>query len=154
LKKAAFLFFIFFSLSCDKGLEPPGVTSISGKVHFVNMPADSVNIFAVVLVQPPAPFTAATLISGYGVYVLPFTLSNTSFRDTNYSINVKPDSTYHYLGVAQNYGYNLLTDWRVVAFAHDDKDSAQSFTLKSGEQRTGVDLTVRFDSLPRQPFIK
>ena len=133
---------------------PPGVTSISGKVHFVNSPTDSVNIFAVVVVQPTAPFSAATLIAGYGIYVLPFTLSNNSFRDTNYSINVKPDSTYHYLGIAQNYGYNLLADWRVVAFAHDDKDSAQSFTLKPGEQRTGVDLTVRVDSLPRQPFIK
>lgn len=118
------------------------------------MPTDSVRVFAVVAVQPRSPFTASTLIAGLNTYVLPFVLSNTSFRDTIYSILVKPDSTYHYLGVAQNYGYRLLTDWRVVAFAHDEKDSAVSFTLKSGERRTGVDLTVRFDSLPRQPFIK
>jgi hypothetical protein len=149
-----FLVMIFIALSCDKGLEPPGITSISGQIHFIGTPKDSVKIFAVVLIQPKPPFIANTLVSGLNTTVLPFILSNTSFNDTSYSILVKPDTTYHYLGVAQNYGYNLLSDWHVVAFVHDDKDSAVSFTMKSGEQRTGVDITVRFDSLPRQPFIK
>ncbi len=148
---------LLFGQSCDKGLAPiptSQLSSISGSIHFTGLPKDSVKILALVLVQPPAPFTAASLIAGFNTTVLPFVLSTISFSDTTYTITVKPDSTYHYLGVAQNYGYNLLSDWRVVAFAHDDLDSAQSFTLKAGEQRIGVDLTVRFDSLPRQPFIK
>jgi hypothetical protein len=154
LQKAGFFLLVFFTLSCDKGLEPPGITSVSGTVHFIGSPKDSVKIFAVVLIQLPPPFTAATLVSGLNTTVLPFILSNISFADTNYTIFVKPDSTYHYLGVAQYYGSNVMTDWRVVAFLHDDRDSAVSLTFKSGEQRTGIDITVRFDSLPRQPFIK
>lgn len=63
-----------------------------------------------------------------------------------------PDATYHYIGVAQNFG-DLFKDWKVVAFVHDAKDSATTFTLKAGEQRRGVDLVVRFDTLIRQPFI-
>ena len=157
LKKLSLLLFLFFGQSCDKGLAPipaSQISTISGSIHFTGLPKDSVNILAVVLVQATAPFTAASLIAGFNTTVLPFSLSTTTFSDTTYKITVKSDSTYHYLGVAQNYGSNLLTDWRVVAFAHDSKDSAQSFTLKSGEQRTGVDLTIRFDTVLRQPFIK
>ena len=156
--RAIILFVLTISLiSCDKGLAPiptSQISSISGNITFKGIPKDSVKILALVLVQPPAPFTAASLIAGFNTTVLPFALSSTSFNDTGYTINVKPDSTYHYLGIAQNYGYNLLTDWKVVTFAHDDKDSALSFTLKPGEHRTGIDITVHFDSLPRQPFIK
>src|SRR5436309_9755560 len=128
--KSVFLLLCALLLSCDKGLSPPGLT-ISGKVHFTNLPAptDSVKLLAVVLVEQPAPFTASMLVAGLNTTVLPFLLSTTSFRDTNYLIPVKQDVTYHYLGVAQYYGSSLLTDWRVVGFAHDARDSALSFTL-------------------------
>jgi hypothetical protein len=153
MSKIAILIFCFFSLSCDQGLAPPGISSISGRITFLSKPTDSVKILALVLVQAPAPYTALQLIQGFNTTVLPFSLSTTSFRDTSYTIFVKPDSLYHYLGIAQNYGSNLLTDWRVVAFVHDENDSAVTFLLKQGEQKEGVDLRVRFDSLPRQPFI-
>ncbi|MDP4221334.1 MAG: hypothetical protein Q8916_02960 [Bacteroidota bacterium] len=153
MKKLAFLLLTFFILSCDKGLAPPGVTSISGTVHFIGTPKDSVKILAIVLVQPPPLYTDSILINGLNTTVLPFLLSPDPLRDTSFTIGVKPDTVYHYLGIAQNYG-NLFTDWKVIAFAHDEKDSALTFTLRSGERRSGVDLVVRFDSLPRQPFIK
>jgi len=153
LKKAVLFLFIFFSLSCDKGLSPPSSTSISGTVHFIGTPKDSVKILAVVLVEPPPPYATSSIISGLNTTIFPYTLSTTTFHDTSYSYTVIPDTTYHYLGIAQNFG-DLFKDWKVVAFIHDGKDSAVSFMLKPGEQRTGVDISVNFDSLPRQPFIK
>ncbi|MFI5265029.1 MAG: hypothetical protein ACHQM6_10980 [Candidatus Kapaibacterium sp.] len=129
------------------------IASISGSVHFIGLPKDSVKILAVVLAEPAPPYVTSAIISGLNTTIFPYGLSTTSFNDTSYSFTVIPDTTYHYLGVAQNFG-DLFKDWKVVAFIHDDKDSAVSFTLKPGEQRTGVNLNVRFDSLPRQPFIK
>ncbi len=156
LKKSVFLLLVFSISSCDKGLAPlpaSQIATISGSIHFVGMAKDSVKILAIALAIPPPPFSTATIVSGLNTTIFPFALSTTSFRDTTYSFTVKPDTTYHYLGVVQNFG-DIFTDWRVLAFVHDDKDSAVSFTLKPGEQRAGIDLIVRFDSLPRQPFIK
>jgi hypothetical protein len=156
LRNVGILFLAFFFLSCDKGLAPlppDQIAEISGSVHFVGIPKDSVKILAVVLVQPPPPYASSFIIGGLNTAIFPYSLSTTSFNDTSYSFTVKPDTTYHYIGVAQNFG-DLFKDWKVVAFVHDDKDSAVPFTLKPGEIRTGVNITVRFDSLPRQPFIK
>jgi hypothetical protein len=144
------------ALSCDRGLAPipaSQIATISGSVHFIGLPKDSVKILAVVLVQPPPPYATSSIVSGLNTTIFPYALSTTSFSDTSYSFTVQPDTTYHYIGVAQNFG-DLFKDWKVLAFIHDDKDSAVSFTLKPGEIRTGVNLVVRFDSLPRQPFIK
>jgi len=153
--KYSFLLSLFFLLSCDKGLAPlpqSQLASISGKVHYTGTPKDSVKILAIVLVQPISPYPPSILIAGFNTTFLTFLLSSTSLTDTSYSISVKPDTVYHYLGVAQNFG-DVFKDWKVVAFMHDDKDSATYFKLNPGEQRTGVDITVNFDSLPRQPFI-
>ena len=142
--------------SCNDGLAPPPKNpTLSGTVHFAKHwpPADSVNILAVVLVQPNPPFADSTLISGLNTTVLPFTLNYLS-SDTTYQFSVKP-GTYGYLGVAQNYNkLDLFHAWNVVAFAHNAQDSTRSFVLMPGDAITGVDLYVNFDSLPRQPFIK
>jgi hypothetical protein len=154
--KLVFSILSFFLLSCDKGLAPlppEQLAEISGHVHFIGVPTDSVKILAVVLVQPIPPYATSTIISGINTIVFPYALSPSTFKDTTYSFTVKPDTTYHYLGVAQNFG-DLFKDWRVVGFIHDDKDSAISFTLKPGEHRDSVDIIVHFDSIPRQPFIK
>jgi hypothetical protein len=153
--KLVFSILSFFLLSCDKGLAPlppEQIAEISGNVHFIGIPSDSVKALAVVLVLPPAPYATSTIINGINTTVFPYVLSSKTFHDTSYSFIVTPN-TYHYLGVAQNFG-DLFKDWRVVGFVHDEKDSAISFTLKPGEHRDSVDIIVHFDSIPRQPFIK
>ena len=143
---------LFVFISCDKGLEPPPIATISGKVTFVGTfpPCDSVVLLAVVLARPPEPYTDSQLIAGLNKDFYPFTLTPCSFRDTFYTFTV-PAGTYNYLGVAHNYG-DLFKDWQVVGFAHNPDDSPQTFTLSSGDAVTGIDIRVRFDSLPRQPF--
>ncbi len=154
LRKSVFLLLVFSISACDKGLAPPPPPpTISGNIYFKGTPKDSVQTLLVVLVEAKPPFLASYLLAGaVDGSILAASLSMT-FHDTAYSIVVKPDTTYNYLAVAQKYGYDVTKDWHAVAFAHDEKDSALTFTLKPGEQKTGVDLIVNFDSLPRQPFI-
>lgn len=157
MKLALFVCLLVLS-SCDKGLIPPPASTsatLSGSIHFVGVPKDSVQLLLVVLVPQSPPFLASTLLGGYlSGAILGYSLSSTTFHDTTYSIIVKPDSNYRYLAVAQKYGSDFTKDWHAIGFAHDTKDSATIFRLKPGEIRTGVDIVVRFDSLPRQPFIQ
>jgi hypothetical protein len=157
LQKLIFLLFVSFLYSCDKGLAPPplsGISTLSGTIHFKGTPKDSVQTLLVVLVEAKPPFLASYLLAGAVNGSILATSLSTTFHDTAYSLVVKPDTTYSYLAVAQKYGYDVTKDWHAVAFAHDANDSALTFTLIPGEQKTGVDLFVNFDSLPRQPFIQ
>ena len=153
----AFLLTSFF-LACDKGLEPPPpAPTIAGKIYFsgARPPCDSVRILAVVLIEAAPPYIPQDLINGFlNNSILPFILEPCSFRDTTYKFTVVPDKHYNYLGVAQNYDTNLYNDWHVVGFSHDENDSARAFELLPGEAISGVDIHVRFDSLPRQPFVQ
>lgn len=155
LQKLVFSLLLFFFCACDKGLAPPPPSpTISGSIHFIGTPKDSVQALLVVLIEARPPYVASYLLAGAAAGTIKASsLSTTTFHDTTYSLTVSPDTTYHYLGVAQKYGYDLTKDWHAVGFAHDGKDSALTFIFKPGEQRSGVDLIVNFDSLPRQPFI-
>jgi hypothetical protein len=142
---------------CDEGLQPPPIDSISylsGTIHFAGTypPCDSVKLLAVVLAQPPAPFQATQLLAGLNTIFYAVTLESCTFRDTSFTFTVKP-GTYHYLGVAQNYGSDLTKDWRVVGFAHTELDSPMTYFLEPGKRANAGVVQVRFDSLPRQPFI-
>jgi hypothetical protein len=145
-------------LSCDKGLEPPPpAPTISGTIYYsgAKPPCDSVRLLAVVLIETAPPYVPEDLINGLlNNTVLPFLLEPCTFRDTTYMFTVVPNKRYNYLGVAQNYDTNLYNDWRVVGFSHFENDSARSFELLPGESVSAVDIRVRFDSLPRQPFVK
>jgi hypothetical protein len=149
---------LIFGASCDKGLAPPPPetrSTINGRVTFHGAfpPCDSSHILAVVLSQDPEPFTPVQIINGLNKTFFPFTLDSCSFRDTNYVITVKP-GTYRYLGVAQFFGTDLSKDWRVVGYAHTDEDSAMIFNMMPNDTIRNIELWVRFDSLPRQPFVQ
>jgi hypothetical protein len=152
------IFFTSFFLGCDKGLEPPPpAPTISGKIYFsgAKPPCDSIRILAVVLIEAAPPYVPETLINGFlSSSILTFVLESCTFRDTTYKLTVAPNKRYNYLGVTQNYDTNLYNDWRIVGFAHMQDDSARSFELMPGEAVRNVDIHVRFDSLPRQPFAK
>lgn len=147
--------FLIALLGCDKGLTPPLQalrTSLSGKIHFAGQKpvCDSVQVLAVVLSKDPAPFSVNDILLKFNVSIFVQVLESCAFRDTSFSFDLKPD-TYHYLGVVQKYD-TAFTSWRVVGFAHDELDSAASFTLDSGTNIRNVDIRVRFDSSSRQPF--
>src|SRR5579864_4754417 len=124
LQKQVFLLFVFFFCGCDKGLAPPvPAPTISGSIHFIGTPKDSVQALVVAIVEASPPYQASYLLAGAAAGTIKiFTLSSTSFHDTSYSIMVSPDTTYHYLGIAQKYGSDFTKDWHVLGFAHDAKD--------------------------------
>jgi len=146
-------------LGCDRGLAPPAPALtkpvISGKIHFTGSkpPCDSVKTLAVVISQNPAPFSVTDIITRFGTTIFGYIIEPCAFKDTSYSFSLAP-GTYNYLGVAQQYDTSLLNDWRIVGFAHDEQDSARSFTLHYGDVVDSIDIRIRFDSSSRQPFIK
>lgn len=146
-----------FVSACDNGLAPPPPdlrATITGRISYIGRfpSCDSVISLAVVLARPPAPYTDSQLINGLNTEFYPISLDKCTFRDTTFRFTIDP-GTYHYLGVAHNYK-DLFKDWQVVGFVHDENDSAKSFILKAGDEISGVNIRVRFDSLPRQPFIQ
>lgn len=157
-RNAIAVFTMLSFLGCDRGLEPPPpAPSISGTITYsgARPSCDSVRILAVVLTELTPPYLPKDLIDGFlNNSILTYLLEPCTFRDTTYSITVVPDKRYNYLGVAQNYDTNLYNDWRIVGFVHTANDTPRSFRLAEGEALTGVDIHVRFDSLPQQPFVR
>lgn len=124
-------------------------------MHFVGTfpPCDSVRALAVVLSQQPAPFSVSDILNNFNKTIFAFSLASCSFHDTTFSFVVAPD-TYRYLGVAQLFSDSVNKDWHIVGFAHTDEDSAIAYPLEEGQTISDIVLRVRFDSLPRQPFIQ
>lgn len=161
-----------FCLSCNGGLQPPApvstiaTASLSGHIHFVKpwAPEDSARSLALVLLPQPPPFSVTNLLEYYLIdpsisISLNYLSSDTAFE----YLNLKP-GTYGYLGVADNpafgkvltvfNGDTVYADWQVVGFVHNAQDSAVSFNLHPGDNDTGVNIWVNFDSASRQPFIQ
>ena len=148
---------LLFCAGCDKGLSPPPQRpSISGTVRFLSPwpQKDSIRIMALALVQPPPPYTGTQILSGFGKTVLPV-IGEFAYGTTDTAFYIELDTgTYSYLGVAQQFGPDFANDWRVLGFAHDDQDSAITFRISEDTRISDITIDVRFDSLPRQPFIK
>jgi hypothetical protein len=144
--------------SCDRGLAPPEpskFSTLSGQVHFAGVmpPCDSVKALAVVLSQQAAPFSVTDIINNFNKTIFAVSLTPCSFQDTSFVFTLTP-GTYRYLGVAQLYGDSINHDWRIVAFAHTPEDSAIVYNMNPGSTDNSTVLTVRFDTLIRQPFIQ
>lgn len=145
-------------VSCDRGLAPPEpskFSTLSGRVHFAGVmpPCDSVKALAVVLSQQGAPFSVSDIINGFNKTIFAVSLAPCSFQDTSFVFTLAP-ATYRYLGVAQLYGDSINHDWRIVGFAHTPDDSAIVYNMTPGQTDDSTVLTVRFDTLIRQPFIQ
>ncbi|HET6512450.1 MAG TPA: hypothetical protein VFH43_09685 [Candidatus Kapabacteria bacterium] len=156
-RKLQLLLCLLFVAGCDKGLSPPPERpSISGTVRFLSPwpHQDSIRIMALALVQPPPPYTGTQILSGFGKTVLPV-IGEFIYGTTDTSFYIELDTgTYSYLGVAQQFGPDFANDWRVLGFVHDELDSALTFHIDENTQVTGINIDVRFDSLPRQPFVR
>jgi hypothetical protein len=157
---AIILFTVFIILGCDRGLTPPPpdtTITLGGVVHFEGkLPVcDSILYLDVVLSEDPPPFSIASVFANYGktIWVLP--LNTCPLRDTSFSFSLKP-GTYRYLGIIEKYGMpdSLTLDWQIIGFAHTPNDSALAYSLIPGSHVDSIILRARFDSIPRQPFVK
>lgn len=112
-------------------------------------------LMALALSSEPPPFAADQLIKNLlNGRLLPVISSfGYGIKDTSFYYELDT-GTYYYLGVAQQFGPDPNKDWQVVGFAHDENDSARTFHIGPHDRYTDLIIDVRFDSLPKQPFIK
>lgn len=146
-------------LSCEQGLEPepPPKYGISGTVHLTNWPsADSVIDLRVVafkqypsgdiigdVLQGKAKFTPQTL-GPYGAASIPYELI----------LEPLPPGIFEYIAVAQQFGPNILRDWRAVGIYEDTGDTSRvplPLFVPANEILSGVDIWVDFRNPPPPP---
>lgn len=149
---------------CDGGLDPAMTASqkaiFGGTVHYVGgassfPPQDSVRFLTVVgFKEIPRDTNIVNTISTGDAYFL--TTSLPYGKDSSYTIEVpKTPVTLKYVCVAQQYGPNFFSDWRVVGIYSTTGDfTPTSLQLISGQIRNTVNIDVDFTKLPPQPFIR
>ncbi len=146
---------------CDQGLAPQIQTrqippyGISGTIYFKNWPpADSIldlrlaalqrypvqDLFGEIL-QGRARYSPA--LAPYGVDSLNYTLI----------LNPLPPGEFPLVGVAEQFGPNLRTDWRVVGiyYAMGDTTKPGTVTVPADSIVPGINVTVDFLHLPPFP---
>lgn len=152
------LFVLLISYACDHGIAPePEQTGIRGTIYYKNWPPPEqiVNLKLIVFKDFPPGDIVTEVLSGEAV-VYP--------EDLETSLPVNVDSTrflleleagiYDYIVVAQQYGWNLYSDWRAVGqYDTTVEDSLPtSISVIQDEVLTDLYIYVDFDSLPIQPF--
>jgi hypothetical protein len=153
-RKVGIVFFLLWALSaCDHGLEPPRATKpgFGGRITYTGKwpPPDSLVRLALVAFKdyPPTDIVDDVL-SGKAVYDTALA-RNVDFQD--YQFFTDP-ATFKYVVVAQQYGSNLFSDWRVIGVYSDDPLQATPKTVDVPAETfiSGVDITVDFDHPPPQ----
>jgi hypothetical protein len=148
--------------SCDKGLAPPSTEpividttkpGIYGVVHFSKpWPIKDSALLTLLVLSPIRP--------PYKVESVPIYYLTNQFKTLTIDYGVDSfkfayqidTGTYYYLGVVQQYGPDIQKSLHVVGFAHDSLDTPLQFDLRSIRSFPGVQINVRYDSLPVQPF--
>jgi hypothetical protein len=149
--------------SCDDGIAPTVPESggtiapygFKGIVDFKNWPApESIVDLRVVAFEksPPVDILSEVLsrraeftdtLKPYGADSIPYTLYLRSI----------PAGFVRYIVVAQQYGPNIQTDWRMLTFYNQDADTSRpdSLLIIADSVISGINLHVDFNSLPPQP---
>ena len=153
--------FFFIAIRCDQGLAPESTSSvisrhgIRGFVYFKHWPpvdsvidlrlaalkdSPSANIVNDVL-QRRAQFTEKLV--PYGADSITYTLLLSPLSPGRFS----------YIGVAQQYGSNILSDWRIVGVFHPSGDTTMNgfVDVPIDSIVGGVNIYVDFLHLPPQP---
>lgn len=147
---------------CDKGLEPKQVSATTGTfaglITFHNWQvADSVYDMRLIAfrVFPPTNILEEVL-QGRAIVYPPLGSTQLARRGDDsmvYELTVAP-GTYPYVVIAQQYGPNILADWRPVG----QYDLDTNYTIPSPVQVTagavtsGIDISVDFAHPPPPPF--
>lgn len=141
---------------CGDGLSPEmGLVGFEGVVTVASAfpPADSVLTLRVVAARSYPP---KDILSEYlaGRLIFSDALAYNA-RTQSYSI-LQSDLTgvFEYVCIAQQYGPNPFSQWRVVGVysLSGDKTRHSPIDLGSGRYLRGIDITVDFYDLPPQPF--
>jgi hypothetical protein len=139
--------------ACDHGLEPPPKVKpgFGGRITYKGEwpPADSIKLLAVVAFKhyPPTNILIEVL-SGNAIYDTALT-KNVESQD--YQIFTDP-ATFEYVVVAQQYGPDIFSQWRVIGVYSDDPLQATPKTVDVPAETfiSGVDITVDFEHPPPQ----
>jgi hypothetical protein len=164
MKIAVFLLMIilsYISFSCDNGLKPPEEskpkTGLSGTIYYSNWPpADSIKLLKVVFFKtfPPNDIFNEVINGNARTYpeALPEGLP-LDVTSTDYEIELTAE-TYEYITVAQQYGPDVLSQWRAVGQynTHPGDSLPTAVTVIKDSLLQGIDIYVDFNDLPVQHF--
>jgi hypothetical protein len=153
-RKVGIVFFFLWALSaCDHGLEPPPATrpGFGGHITYVGNwpPADSIYLLAVVAFKTfPPTNILADILNGNAVYD---TSLARNVESQDYQILTDP-AKFQYVVVAQQYGPDIFSQWRVIGVYSDDpaQGTPKSVVISPETFVSGIDITVDFDHLPPQ----
>ncbi len=163
-RHAGFLFLLATVCGCDRGLEPTGPSAGTGPSAFTGViryahwpPRDSLVDLRLIAFRSYPPGDIVTEVSSGNAIVYP-PLGDTAlvpfYVDSLRYIVTGPPATYAYVVVAQQYGPNILSDWRAVGmYTHDPANAVPAaVTVPSGDTVRNVDINVDFSNPPPQPF--
>ena len=153
----------FLAAACDEGLEPPPVGPavfpgrISGTVRFVNWDSAGavVDLRLVAFRNFPPRDIVGEVLQGNAAIYPPLGGSQLATPGTDsvtYTFSLTP-GTYQYVAVAQQFGPDVMSNWRAVGQYDLDSNLAvpSAVTVTERETVTGIDITVDFDNLPPPP---
>lgn len=141
---------------CDHGLAPPLIKpGFGGRIAYQGKwpPADSIQRLAVVAFKrfPPTNIVLDVL-SGEAVYD---TALARNVEVQEYKIFADP-GTFEYVVVAQQYGPNIFSDWRVIGVYTDDPERRRpkAVVIPPGTFVPNININVDFHNLPPQLLFK
>lgn len=158
----AFPVFVLLFAGCDGGLEPKGTSATTGTftglITFQNWQvADSVYDMRLIAfrVFPPANIVEEVL-QGRAVVHPPLggqQLASRGEDSLRYELTVAP-GTFPYVVIAQQFGPNILADWRPVGQYDLDTNYAEPSPVHvvAGGVTSGIDIRVDFAHPPPPPF--
>ncbi len=142
---------LFLFAGCDSGLEPPDIETdpvgvINGTVTYSGEwpPADSLHDLRFVALKS-IPQSATDIVSDFQNLPFSGTLDFNVEQDTFTVENIKK-GVYVYNVIAQQYGDNILQDWRPVGL-YEETDGL----ITVNDDTVSIAIHVNFDNLPPFP---
>ena len=154
------LVIILVHLKCDHGLSPSDatiITGISGVITYEDNwpPPDSlIQLRLVAFKKFPPQNVIVEVLTGDAIVYPPIDSSSLNFYVNIQEYLMKlPQDTFEYIVVAQQFGSDILNDWRAVGQYDTDSDSLPTtIILKENDLFQNINIHVDFDNLPIQPF--
>ncbi len=147
-------------ICCEQGLAPPDTHTtakphgISGILRFSHWPpADSVHDLRVAALQRyPVQDILGEVLAGRAQYTgqLPYGVDTLVYKLV---LDPLPAGTFPFICVAQQYGPNIQTDWRVVGeyYTNNDTTKPGSVIVPPDSIVPNINMTVDFQHVPPQP---